>query len=170
MEKTPLRTSDSDNFPTYRDWCSLAFAKSSQNREARPLLNHVARVATILAKALKRYESGWLLHGDLHHDNILLHESRDFIVVDPKGVIGPRLFEYGRFVHNFFEDRRHSMSMESILTQRIAALQGEYSSDEILMVGYVDLVLASCWSVNGGQKLKTETFELLELMSVLLNP
>jgi hypothetical protein len=37
------------------------------------------------------------------------------------------------------------------------------------MVGYVDLVLASCWSLNGGQKLKTETFELIELMSVLLN-
>ena len=62
------------------------------------------------------------------------------------------------------------MSMESIFSQRIAALQGEYSEDEILMVGYADLVLASCWSVNGGQKLKAETFELLELMSVLLNP
>ena len=168
IEKTPLRVSDSDNFPTYRHWCSLAFAKCNQNRDARALWVHMTRVETILAKAAKRYESGWLLHGDLHHDNILLHESRDYIVVDPKGVIGPRLFEYGRFVHNFFEDRRHSMSMESILTQRIAALQGEYSSDEILMVGYVDLVLASCWSVNGGQKLKTETLELIELMSVLL--
>ena len=62
------------------------------------------------------------------------------------------------------------MSMESILSQRIAALQVEYSEDEILMVGYVDLVLSSCWSVNGDQKLRTETFELLELMSVLLNP
>jgi hypothetical protein len=37
------------------------------------------------------------------------------------------------------------------------------------MVGYVDLVLASCWSLNGGQRLKTETFELIELMSVLLS-
>ena len=169
IEKTPLRTSDGDNFPTYRDWCSLAFAKCSQNQDARALLVHIARVETILTKAAKRYESGWLLHGDLHHDNILLHDSGDYIVVDPKGVIGPRLFEYGRFVHNFFEDRRHSMSMESILTQRIAALQGEYSEDEILMVGYVDLVLASCWSLNGGQKLETETIELIELMSVLLN-
>jgi streptomycin 6-kinase len=147
----------------------LAFAECSQNQDAGALLVHIARVETILAKAAKRYESGWLLHGDLHHDNILLHDSGDYIVVDPKGVIGPRLFEYGRFVHNFFEDRRHSMSVESILTQRIAALQGEYSEDEILMVGYVDLVLASCWSLNGGQKLKTETFELIELMSVLLN-
>jgi streptomycin 6-kinase len=110
-----------------------------------------------------------LLHGDLHHDNILLHDSRDYIVVDPKGVIGPRLFECGRFVHNFFEDRHHSMSVESILTQRIAALQGEYSEDENLMVGYVDLVLASSWSRNGGQKLQTETFELIELMFALLN-
>ena len=93
IEETPLRANDSDIFPSYRDWCSSAFAKCSQNRDARALWDHIAGVATILAKALKRYESGWLLHGDLHHDNILLHERGDYIVVDPKGVIGPRLFE-----------------------------------------------------------------------------
>ena len=169
IEKTPLRMGDGDHFPTYRDWCFLAFAECSQNQDAGALLVHMARVEAMLARVVSRYESGWLLHGDLHHDNILLHDSGDYIAVDPKGVIGPRLFEYGRFVHNFFEDRRHSMSVENILTQRIAALKGEYSEDEILMVGYVDLVLASCWSLNGGQKLKTETFELVELMSVLLN-
>jgi len=169
IEKTPLRMGDGDHFPTYRDWCFLAFAECSQNQDADALLVHMARVEAMLARVISRYECGWLLHGDLHHDNILLHDSGDYIAVDPKGVIGPRLFEYGRFVHNFFEDRRHSMSVENILTQRIAALKGEYSEDEILVVGYVDLVLASCWSLNGGQKLKTETFELAELMSVLLN-
>ena len=60
------------------------------------------------------------------------------------------------------------MSAENILTQRLAALKGEFSESEILMVGYVDLVLSSCWSLNSGQTLKTETLELMELMSVLL--
>lgn len=60
------------------------------------------------------------------------------------------------------------MSRESILTQRLAALKGEYSESEILMVGYVDPVLSSCWSLNSGQTLKTETLELMELMSALL--
>jgi streptomycin 6-kinase len=168
FEKTPLRTEAGDDLPSYSDWCSRAFADYRHHHGSDAFLVHIGHVESILAATADRYESGWLLHGDLHHENILLRDARDYVVIDPKGVIGPRLFEYGRFVHNFFVDRLHSMSAESILTQRIAALRGEYSEDEILMVGYVDLVLSSCWSLNSGQKLKTETLELMGLMSALL--
>lgn len=168
FEKTPLRDVAGDDFPSYRDWCSQAFTNYRQHQGVDAFLRHIEHVETLLVAAADRYESGWLLHGDLHHENILLRDVEDYVVVDPKGVIGPRLFEYGRFVHNFFVDRRNSMSAESILTQRIAALKGEYSEDEILMVGYVDLVLSACWTLNSGQKLKTETTNLMALMSALL--
>ncbi|HKA75114.1 MAG TPA: aminoglycoside phosphotransferase family protein [Xanthobacteraceae bacterium] len=36
-----------------------------------------------------------LLHGDLHHDNILWDATRGWVAVDPKGVIGEPAYEFG---------------------------------------------------------------------------
>jgi len=42
-----------------------------------------------------------LLHGDLHHYNILQHQS-EWLAIDPKGIIGEREFEIGAFLRNPF--------------------------------------------------------------------
>lgn len=44
-----------------------------------------------------------LLHGDLHHDNILF-AGREWKVIDPKGVIGHPIHEIWRFVVDFEKD------------------------------------------------------------------
>lgn len=41
-----------------------------------------------------------LLHGDLHHYNILTAEREAWLAIDPKGVVGPPAFEVGAFLHN----------------------------------------------------------------------
>ena len=43
-----------------------------------------------------------LLHGDLHHENILADRDRGWLAVDPKGVIGEREFEIGALLRNPF--------------------------------------------------------------------
>lgn len=42
-----------------------------------------------------------LLHGDLHHYNILQRQS-EWLAIDPKGIIGEREFEIGTFLKNPF--------------------------------------------------------------------
>jgi streptomycin 6-kinase len=46
----------------------------------------------------------FLLHGDLHHWNILKNSSGGWKVIDPQGVIGPAFFECGRFIENHVID------------------------------------------------------------------
>jgi streptomycin 6-kinase len=41
-----------------------------------------------------------LLHGDLHHDNILRGRDGQWLVIDPQGVAGPAFLEAGRFIQN----------------------------------------------------------------------
>lgn len=41
-----------------------------------------------------------LLHGDLHHENILLDAERGWLAIDPKGVIGELEFELGAWLRN----------------------------------------------------------------------
>ena len=41
-----------------------------------------------------------VLHGDLHHENLLDSGARGWLVIDPKGLIGERSFEYANLFRN----------------------------------------------------------------------
>jgi streptomycin 6-kinase len=41
-----------------------------------------------------------VLHGDLHHDNVLDGAERGWLVIDPKGLLGERGFEYANLFRN----------------------------------------------------------------------
>ncbi len=41
-----------------------------------------------------------VLHGDLHHDNILYSDRFGWLAIDPKGVIGEPCYEVGAFMRN----------------------------------------------------------------------
>lgn len=76
-----------------------------------------------------------LLHGDLHQDNILSNGT-DWLVIDPKGVIGFPINEMWACVEDPEKD-----------TTFIADYFG-YEYDEMLKWYYVHLILAACWQVE----------------------
>ncbi len=41
-----------------------------------------------------------VLHGDLHHDNILHSPERGWLAIDPKGLLGDRAFDYVNILRN----------------------------------------------------------------------
>ncbi|MEI5680254.1 MULTISPECIES: aminoglycoside phosphotransferase family protein [unclassified Mesorhizobium] len=55
-----------------------------------------------------------VLHGDLHHDNIL-HGKRGWLVIDPKGILGDPGFDAANFFYNPLH--RHDLSLDA---ERIA--------------------------------------------------
>lgn len=60
-------------------------------RERGGLLARSAAAANELLPAQREIMP---LHADLHHDNVLDFESRGWLAIDPKSVIGDRAFEY----------------------------------------------------------------------------
>jgi streptomycin 6-kinase len=41
-----------------------------------------------------------VMHGDMHHGNVLGFESRGWLAIDPKGLIGERAFDYANIFCN----------------------------------------------------------------------
>jgi streptomycin 6-kinase len=41
-----------------------------------------------------------VLHGDMHHGNVLNFGSRGWLAIDPKGLIGERYFDYANILCN----------------------------------------------------------------------
>ena len=58
----------------------------------------------MLTDICKKYSRNLLLHGDLHHENILKNENGGYTVIDPKGVIGDPVFDLSRFILDEFRD------------------------------------------------------------------
>ncbi len=58
----------------------------------------------MLADINQKYSRNLLLHGDLHHENILKNENGSYTVIDPKGVIGDPVFDLSRFILDEFRD------------------------------------------------------------------
>lgn len=54
----------------------------------------LARAAMEASALLPAQRDVLPLHADLHHDNVLDFESRGWLAIDPKSVIGDRAFEY----------------------------------------------------------------------------
>jgi streptomycin 6-kinase len=106
-----------------------------------------------------------LLHGDLHHDNILLN-GNNWVVIDPKGVIGEPAFEVAAFIRNPIPELLSPHDAKEIIQNRITGFAQlfELPTQRILDWCFVQAVLAWVWALDDGCD-----FSYFERMSKLLD-
>ena len=161
----PLRMSLDKIFPDYTDWCRRAFSQYQSGRPDKYFLKHIEKANACLDEVMAEFDHDWLLHGDLHHENMLLASDGRYVAIDPKGVLGAQLMEYGRFIHNFVSDEvDKQQSISKILELRVSSLSGDYTEKQLLSAGYIDLVLSCSWTLNEGGTLSSEADELLGVL------
>jgi len=156
----PVRTSHVDGLPTFDNWLVRAFADYREKfDEDHSFYRHVVAAERIWAALRARHPEDWLLHGDLHHENILRDDTEGWLAIDPKGVIGPRPMECGRFLHNFCEDEIEGVdefadatvsSLCEVMDVRLHTFEETLgiSRRDLAAANYVDAVLSFCWTVN----------------------
>ncbi len=156
----PVRNDPSSSFPAYMQWVDGAFDRFQST--ANWLYPHI-EVAWNLARRLHDVnDANYLLHGDLHHENMLLDDHGCYIAIDPKGVTGPMVLEYGRFLHNFLFDGHESV--EAQLKKRAETFEGQFTREQLLQAGYVDCVLSLAWTVNDGQSANDAYENVLQVL------
>jgi streptomycin 6-kinase len=143
LHKTPIPSAYT--FPHIKDWL-VALDKnwniSAQYlQKARRLRDHLLKTST------KKI----LLHGDLHHDNIL-QNGDDWLVIDPKGVIGEEAFEVAAFIRNPIPELLNHNDALNIIHNRISRFAEilELPSQRIFDWCFVQAVLAWVWAIEDG--------------------
>lgn len=139
------------SFPhVVHNWCHLLteYQKEYANSSSIPM--RLVDQAVNFAHSLLTPAQDVLLHGDLHHYNILQGENSQWIAIDPKGVIGAPAFETARFLHNPYPQFLGSSDMKSRLARRIDIVCEllHFDREEVKMWALVDAVLSSVWSVE----------------------
>jgi streptomycin 6-kinase len=92
-----------------------------------------------------------LLHGDLHHDNILFDAARGWLAIDPKGVLGEPAYEFGAALRNPTEEVARYAS-PAILERRAGIIARESGCDVTRVLGwaFAQAVLSAVWSIEDG--------------------
>jgi streptomycin 6-kinase len=90
-----------------------------------------------------------VLHGDLHHDNVLWSEERGWLAIDPKGVVGEREYEYGALLRNPVPVLVEPRTLARRADQLAEAL--ELDRTRIAAWAWAQAHLAAVWSVNMGE-------------------
>lgn len=129
-------------------------------------LEHVSGADDLREKArdlLREYlsnEDVVLLHGDLHHGNILSAKTEPYRAIDPKGVVGPKGFDIGMYLLNPVGVR--ATDLIALLPTRLAIFSEvlELETRDLAAWGFVQAVLSSCWTAEGGGAHSEETLEV----------
>lgn len=91
-----------------------------------------------------------LLHGDLHHDNVLSDARSSYIAIDPKGVAGEPAYEVGPFFYNPQPEVFTWSDLSSIFARRIAIFSEhlQITRERLLACAFAHSVLSAAWSIE----------------------
>ncbi|MFD2170591.1 aminoglycoside phosphotransferase family protein [Tumebacillus lipolyticus] len=105
----------------------------------------VERAEQLYQQLIETTEESVLLHGDLHHDNILSAGGGAWVAIDPKGVIGDPCFEPFSYLHNYLQGKAN-------LLRRIEVVCAELGLERERVVGwgFAQLMLSASWLIEDG--------------------
>lgn len=141
ISDTPTKLYKSD-YPEHKQWIDKIYTYTKEHFKNHRLLEHLELVLSLYPTLNVEGNGIMLLHGDLHHGNILSSDS--WAVIDPKGVIGHKSLEVGRYMNNQIQE---DIVFEECLEQMVESFSAALMLDKkiILLSFYIDMVLSTSW-------------------------
>lgn len=145
--QTPPRN---HTFPTVEDWGEgFQRLRKAFQGSTRPFpVKLVNKAENTFDDLLSSMGEPVLLHGDLHHRNILQAQREPWLVIDPKGVVGEPAYEIGAFLRNPIPRIFQTTDFQTLTTQRLEIFSETLSLDPLRMLkwGFSQTVLSAWWS------------------------
>jgi streptomycin 6-kinase len=91
-----------------------------------------------------------ILHGDMHHENVLCFGDKGWLAIDPKGLIGERGYDYANIFQN--PDRQIALA-PGRLDARLERVSAEAHLDPERLLRWIaaHAALSAAWSIGDGQ-------------------
>lgn len=107
-----------------------------------------------------------MLHGDLHHDNIL-SSDHNWKIIDPHGYIGEPTAEVGAMIRNPYNCFPTDKPLRKILERRLSILRDElpYDFERIKAWCYCISVLSVAWTYEGFKKVNSSEIALIHALN-----
>jgi len=111
-----------------------------------------------------------VLHGDLHHYNILSAECEPWLIIDPKGYFGDPGYDVGAFLANYPEESCGGKDQDEIDVSRINIMIEELGipRDRVIKWGIVLACIWARWSSDTPEEKWREDIRRAEALDGLL--
>ncbi len=146
----PIPVDATRGLPTYRQWISRAIETT------RSLYDPDYRFISLMISADELFSEicppgspQYLLHGDLHHNNILQSNHDRWQAIDPLGVIGSPFMASARFIENHVFGVNEAHTLEE-LDDTVSFIAGRLDQTRRHIGSAVSIlhVLSTCWGLE----------------------
>ena len=133
------------HFPHVDDWLKSIDSVRS-DRIPEPLLKKAIRLKNAMSNTPGKLV---VLHGDLHHDNIL-KDGDQWLAIDPKGIIGESEFEAAAFDFIHETELKEDHEIKKLFEKRSELLAKKSKLDlrRLRDWTFVRLILAAAWCIE----------------------
>lgn len=92
-----------------------------------------------------------VLHGDLHHDNVIRARREPWLAIDPHGFVGDPGYDCGAMLYNPWPDRRED-DLLALVPRRVEQLADGFGlpAGRVVAWGFVTGVISEVWTAEGG--------------------
>lgn len=136
-------------FPSIEDWSAglKRYQDSFPNKDGPIPDTDIQLAKDYFVYISETSEGPELLHGDLHHENILYSEDLGWTAIDPKGVSGDPYFDITSFLINHLHEKKNP---KAILRQRIDLISKELDLDKerFLKASIAMSTLYAAWGIE----------------------
>jgi streptomycin 6-kinase len=150
MQKLWRPLPNDHNFPTVEKWArGMERLRRTFDGGSGPIPEELVAMAEALFKELLPSSAPpVLLHGDLHHYNILAAQREPWLALDPKGVAGEPAYEPGALLRNPMPKIGQMLELSNLLLRRIDQLSEILQLDKQRLTGWgmAQAVLSAWWS------------------------
>lgn len=154
------------SLPTLAEWTAALRRMRDRIGEATGFLPDavVELAADLLSELTETSGEPVLLHGDLHHYNILSAEREPWLAIDPKGIVGPPEFDVCAFLRNNLLTQPEP---ERVLARRVDQFVDELGLDRERVAGWglVEATLSAAWHYEDHERIGDSDREYVELMA-----
>jgi len=143
-----------DKFIKLSDWFDgLKKIRPHFNGGTGPFPKEILEQVESLLPELFANDDIGLMHGDFHHFNILSSE-RGWLIIDPKGVIGPVGYEVGPLMINPWSSISDGNSFKVQAERRVSILSERlgWEREKIIQWSVAHAVLSAWWNIEDGMQ------------------
>ena len=137
-----------DGNPTAEDWGS-GFDRYLASGDTQIESALLSKARSLYRELCRSQRSVRLLHGDLHHDNVVFDRERGWLAIDPKGVVGELEYEIGAALRNPVE--RPELFADPVVIQRRVNRFCDalgLRADRVLAWAFAQAVLSAIWAIE----------------------
>jgi len=151
IQDIPCYPHDGIDYPRFEEQLEHALSAVVQRALLPEFAAVIQRTPEVWKAFRKLFARDMLIHGDLHHHNLLLGDG-GWKLIDPHGRIAPAIMEVGPFLNNEWEQYQN-VSGEQRLRQMERCL--EFLSSELniriadlRVAASLHIILSTCWTLE----------------------